>query len=361
MQSAIFQGIYGVNTSEPFSCPGLCRWPGSYTSLGFKAECRNVTQQTLSTQVCDVPADHLDEDMHHCNMTTPGGVTVRSFISPTSQSTGYYMNTTSLPIEPELAFADTFPEITRFAIYRATPDDDFYMRDTNITECSLYLTAYNYTDAKANGSDFSFTSRTEVDFGVTNPWFVWSGTPKGETGKLITNETTRGDVRIPALEIDIPNLQTLNSFFLSPAIVSEFIFGDLTTTGGDTNFGIEAALIGDVDLDYRFDKMATAMTDYVRYGPDTQIAVGEVIQSEPFVFIRWRYFALPIAIEALAIVFAVLSIFSNRRSRNVPLWKSSALAVLACQHNEQLELLQTTGKGIKEIQDEATTFRVQLQ
>lgn len=357
MQSAILQGLYGVNTTtEPFTCPGLCRWPGSYTSLGFKAECSNVTQQTLQTATCDGTPDVSQV----CNMTTPGGVMIRSIILSMSASTSYYMNTSSLVDTEDIntQLPDTFPEITRLAIFRSTPDLNFRMQDINITECSLYLTAYEYTDAKANGSEFSFASRTEVDFGVKNPWFVDYRYPVMiPWTQLATNESIRGDIRIPALEIDLPILQTLNSFLMSPLIVSEYVVGDFQ----NTNSGIYAALFGDVDLNDRFDKMATALTTYIRYSPSTQLVNGELIQSEPFVFIRWGYFAVPIAIEALAIVFAVLSIFNNRRSRNVPLWKSSALAVLACQHNEQLERLQTTGKGIKEIQDEAMTFKVQLQ
>jgi hypothetical protein len=231
------------------------------------------------------------------------------------------------------------------------------MQDINITECSLNLTAYEYTNAQANGSNFSFASRREVDFGKKDPWLgVLTGTTLG-WNRLFTKESTEDGVSIPALGIDYPNLQALGTFMTSASIVSEFIYGSVP----NANLGVAAALTGDVDLNARFDGMATAMTNYIRYGPNTQTAYGEVILSETFVSIRWGYFAVPIAIEALAIIFAILSIFSNRRSRNVPLWKSSALVVLASQHNEQLELLQTTGKGINEIQVEAKTFKVQLQ
>lgn len=356
MQSAVFQGLYGVNTTEPFTCPGVCRWPGSYTSLGFKAECRNVTQQTLQTATCSGEVGGPQQ----CNMTTPGEVMLGAHVALTDDATTYYMNTSSLlSLQGNgLHMPDTFPEITRFAIYRSTPDPSFVMQDINITECSLYLTAYEYTDAKANGSDFSFASRREVDFGVKNPWYEEDVEPYLSVAwlRLLTNESTRGDIHIPALEMDYPNLLTLETFLTSASIVSEFVVGYYE----NTNLGVAAALSGDVDLNDRFDGMATAMTNYIRYGPNTQVAYGEVIQSEPFVSIRWGYFAVPIAIEALAIVFAILSIVNNRRSRNVPLWKSSTLAVLACQHFEQLELLQTTDKGINEMQVEAKAFKVQL-
>ncbi|PTB39902.1 hypothetical protein M441DRAFT_142076 [Trichoderma asperellum CBS 433.97] len=359
MQNAIYQGLYGVKMTEPFNCPGVCTWPGSYTSLGFHAECRNVTQQTLQTARCAYDNENV---MRQCNMTTPGGVMVKSHHVDTDSGTTYYMNTSSLLYQYSQSGGSytpkqTFPEITRFAIYRSTVDYNFNMQNINVTECSLYITAYEYTDAKANGSDFSFASKREIDFGVKNPWHLAPPNSSINFQRIVTNETTRGGIQIPALEIDFPNLQTLATFLSSPSIVSEFVEGDFV----NTNLGIAAALYGDVNLSDRFDGMATAMTNYLRYGPNTQLALGEVIQSEPFVSIRWGYFAVPIATEALAIIFAILSIVSSRRSRGVPLWKSSTLAVLACQHNEQLELLQTTGKGINEIQAVAKRSKVQLQ
>lgn len=355
MQIAVFQGLYGIKPAESFTCPGVCRWNGTYVSVGFKADCKNVTQSTLQTAVCKGDEDSLRQ----CNMTTPGGVSIASRAMFTEYATAYYMNTTSLVDIPsnKETLPDTWPEITRFAIYRSTPDYNFRMRDINITDCSLSIAAYEYTDAKANGSDFSFTSRREVDFGMKNPWTLQGRTDDTAFQRIYTNESTKGGIQIPALEIDYPNIQTLETYLMSATIVSEFVEGDFT----NTNLGVAAALYGDVDIGDRFDGMATTMTDYLRYGPNTKSARGEVVQSEPFVFIRWWYFLLPVITEGIAIIFAILSIFSNRKSRCVPLWKSSTLAVLACNTNEQLGLLQTPGKGIKEIQAEAGGFNVQLE
>jgi hypothetical protein len=60
-------------------------------------------------------------------------------------------------------------------------------------------------------------------------------------------------------------------------------------------------------------------------------------------------------------VFAVLTIFSNRKDRHVPLWKTSTLAVLACQYEEQLGLLQGTVMDIKKLQESAGKAEVRLQ
>jgi hypothetical protein len=354
MQSAIIQGLYGINTTERFNCPGECRWTGPYITLGFKSECRNVTQETLQAATCVGEED----SRRQCNMTTPGGVNLATRYVYTELATAYYMNTSSLLMNTSTTeFPDTFPEITRFAIYRSTPDMNFRMHDINITDCSLFVTAYEYTGAKANGSDFSFDKTREINFGVKNPWTLGTEAVDMKFKHMHTNESTNGDTHIPTLEMSYASLAALETLFKSSTIVTEWVAGYFA----NTNLGVASALSGDVDLSDRFDKMATTMTNYLRYGPNTQSAYGEIVQSEPFVSIRWGYFVVPIVTEGFAILFAILSIVSNRRSRRVPLWKSSTLAVLACQHEERLGLLQTTGKDISEIQDEAKNAEVQLQ
>lgn len=354
MQSAILQALYGIDTTERFTCPGECRWTGPYITLGFKAECRNVTQATLQTAICVGE----DDSRRQCNMTTPGEVNLATRYVFTDLATEYYMNASSLLMNTSTTeLPDTFPEITRFAVYRSTPDMNFRMHDINITECSLFITAYEYTGAKANGSDFSFDITREVNFGVPNPWTLGSERTETKLKRMHTNESTSGDTHIPALEVSYASLAAIENLFKSSTIVTEWVAGNFV----NTNLGVASALTGDVDINDRFHKMATAMTNSLRYGPNTQSAYGEIVQGEPFVSIRWGYFVVPIVTEGFAILFAILSILGNRQSRRVPLWKSSTLAVLACQHEERLGLLQTTGRDISEIQDEAKKAEVQLQ
>ncbi|KFY08723.1 hypothetical protein V492_05970 [Pseudogymnoascus sp. VKM F-4246] len=340
MQSAIFQGLYDKQTTEAFTCPGVCRWTGSYISLGFKTECRNVTQETLQSATCDIT-------QHACNLTTPAGIDLTIRHADTDWATEYVMNVSSLVDTSRLGLWDTYPKTTLFAIYRSTPDSNsFLMENVNITDCSLSITAYEYTDATANGSDFS-ARRHEVDFGVKNPWTIMI--ERDRSGHIYTNESTVGSTHIPALGMTYRSLLALENFLQSTALATEWVAGNFD----NKNLGVAAALTGDVDLSDRFDKMATAMTDYLRYGENTQTAHGEMVRSEAFVSIRWEYFVVPMVTEGLAILFAILSIFSNRRSRRVPLWKSSTLAVLACQYEKRFGLLQATTTDIKEIEAES--------
>ncbi|KAF4210201.1 hypothetical protein CNMCM8980_004907 [Aspergillus fumigatiaffinis] len=349
MQSAVVQGLYGINTAATFSCPGECRWTGSYISLGFKSQCKNVTQETLRSAKCDG-----NEYSTQCNMTTPGGLGISTRYYFTDWATNYFLNASSmLGNLTSLALPDTFPEIARFAVYRSTPNFNLQPENINITECSLSLTAYKYIEAKSNGSDFSFGKIREVDFGGTNPWKRATG--EYEWGWLYTNESKTDN--IPALEILYYNLAALENFLVSPTIVTEWVEGNFE----NKNLGLAAALSGDVNIDERFQKMAASMTDYLRRGPNAEAAHGERIESQPFVSIRWPYFIPPLATELMAILFAVLTIFSNRKDCQVPLWKTSTLAVLACQHEKQLGLLHSTVKDIKELQESAGKTEVRLQ
>ncbi|KAL4886208.1 hypothetical protein BJY04DRAFT_229333 [Aspergillus karnatakaensis] len=363
MQSAVHQGLFGIQSSEPFNCPGACRWPGSYISVGFRTECKNVTQATLETVSCgrenpDDPTDSVDV----CTLKTPAGVDLVYHQVPTSGATTYTMNVATLL--PNTTLQDTFPELTRFAIFRSSHDGNYTMFDTNVTECSLFLTAYEYTDATADGNDFKFATRREVDFGVRNPWSYIQLTPGlFLTGKIGTNETVHNGVRIPALWVDYHGLKALQNFLTSYTFVSEWWDGSIRTVDRGLvwpNSGAVTALMGDTNITAQFESMATSMTDYLRYGPNKQNAVGEIVQSVPYVAIRWGYFVVPVVTEAFAILFAVLSIVNNRRSRRVPLWKSSTLAVLACRHEERSGLLHTQGKDLVELEADAGKVQARL-
>lgn len=177
-------------------------------------------------------------------------------------------------------------------------------------------------------------------------------------GHFYTNKLTRDNIHIPALGMSYASLSALQSFFQSSTIVAEWVAG----AHSNTNLGVAAAaLSGDVDIADRFTKMTTAMTTYLRYGPNSQAAYREVIQSESYISVRWGYFVIPISTEGFAILFAISRIFRNRRSCNVPLWKSSALAVLLYQHHQQLGILESTGKDIHEIHNETEEIKVRLQ
>jgi hypothetical protein len=112
------------------------------------------------------------------------------------------------------------------------------------------------------------------------------------------------------------SLVALQNIFQSSTFVTSWVEGNFQ----NTYLGFAAALSGiDVDVGERFANMAASMTHTVHYGPNMQLARGEVVQSVPYVSIRWGYFVVPVVTEGLAILFAIFSILSNSKSRNIPL------------------------------------------
>ncbi|KAL4880340.1 hypothetical protein BJY04DRAFT_228630 [Aspergillus karnatakaensis] len=349
MQSAVLQGLYAITSSALFSCPGMCQWTGSYVSLGFRSDCRDVTQDTLASQRCSGRTPII------CNMTTPGGLDVTTRTVDTDYATSYYMNATTFKaFEDGTQIPDEFPEIARFGVYRSTPDYNFQQEHINVTECSLALTAYNFTGAIANGSEFSFHTTQEVDLGDGTLWQANASSNLYADILYISESTVNNTPRLVFGQADLAALQ---NFLVSGTVVTEWVEGNFE----NHNFGLAAALAGNADIPKQFERMATSMTNYMRDGPNAQFATGERIDTVTFVEIQWEYFLGPLAIEALVIVFAISTIFTNRKSRRTPLWKSSALAVLACHHDRQLDVLESKVKDIKVIKKTAEKASVRMQ
>ncbi|KAJ3546417.1 hypothetical protein NM208_g2017 [Fusarium decemcellulare] len=347
MQSAILQGLLDIRSPQVFDCPGVCTWNDSYVSLGFKSSCKNVTAATLDTDVCDNDGGHLT-----CNMTTPGGIILTTHHGDTAYQTTFRLNGTSARDEQlrDESLQD-LPELIKIAVYRSTLNEVFNATDVNVTECSLSLAAYRYSDASANGTEFSFQHADEIDL----PRNYWSLQGDHYSALYRTNASKEED--LPGFTVRRLDLKNIQFFMTSDALVSEWVDGEL----GNMNYGVSAALMGDVDLPKRFAKMATSMTDYLRNGPNHKLAAGKRVESVTFVSIRWFWLIGPCIIEASALLFTLSTIVSSRRSRQVPLWKSSALAVLACWHDKDSEKIRSEFENLKGLDRAATRLNAQLE
>ncbi|KAK6591891.1 hypothetical protein H4I96_12168 [Botrytis cinerea] len=353
MEAAILQGVYNISTTPVFSCPGTCSWNSSYISIGFKSICENVTTTTLNTKTC---AFDNDTGITTCNMTTPKGIE----FSMESQSTNY---ATTLQLKDTLVPMTEIPELVNIAIYRSSINatgDIGEVWNENITECTLSITAYNYSGAYAQGNNFQFASVEEFEV----PKNLWNMSGNGgdsdfnnslEIGSIWTNGPTTGS---PRLVMGYGDVTSLRAYFRSDMILTEWRDG-----GGwlNTNYGISPALIGDTDLPGLFQKMAESMTDYVRSGPNHQLARGNSIESVIFISIRWSWLVGPVCVELAAVVFAIFTIFQSYRHREVPLWKSSVIAVLSCHHDKDFALIRNGSTSIKDIEQTAKISLVKLE
>ncbi|KAF5007531.1 hypothetical protein FDECE_6122 [Fusarium decemcellulare] len=354
MQSAILQGLYNISSPQDFTCPGSCEWSESYISLGFKTTCENVTITTLRTEKCVKPSSGV---ITFCNLTTPGGIRLSTQHVDTDSQTTFRFNASSTMDETAQKLPRDFPDLVRFAVYRATSDGNFNPTNINVTECALSLTAYEYSKGHANGSEFGFGSKKEISL----PHKRWNidGGMGGFNGSVWTNASKADG--LPELTLGWVDIKALQFYFQSEMISAEWVDGNYD----NVNPGISAALIGGVDLEQRFTMMSTSMTDYLRAGPNHKIAKGNRVQMVTYVSIRWPWLIGPAVIEITAVLFAIITIVRNRRSRGVPLWKSSALAVLACRHEkgvgDEVDWIRSDVKDIKKIEETAEHTSVRLE
>ncbi|KAF4947529.1 hypothetical protein FSARC_13947 [Fusarium sarcochroum] len=354
MQSAILQGLLDIRSPQEFECPGLCMWNASYVSLGFKSSCKNVTAVTLPTNVCE---EEKDQSIT-CNMTTPGGIILTTHHLSTDYSTTFRLNATSA-MDDGISMDDSLhdlPVFVKIAVYRSTLDQKgFDATNINVTECSLSLAAFRYSDAWANGTQFTFEHAEEIDL----PHHYWDSHDPGEAPDFekVYRVNASKTENLPEFNIRRLDVKNLQFFLRSGAFVTEWRDGNWK----NMEYGVSAALMGDVDLPDRFDKMATSMTDYLRNGPNRKLATGERIEVITWVSMRWAWLIGPCIIEASALLFTLFTILSNRRSRQVPLWKSSALAVLACLYDKDSGNIRSEVKSLKELDEDATRLIAKLE
>jgi hypothetical protein len=328
MQAAALQGLFNMTSSNVFSCPGLCSWDQRTVSLGFKTDCIDVTKETRESRSCANDEDENGTNTNVCEMETPNGVALVSREVFTSSGTSYVMNSTM----PEVDVADlvpkNFPTLMHFAVYQASLGANLETKDSAITQCSLSLTAFEYLNARANGSEFGFDQTREIDLGGDD--FTWEYRQEGGVYEQFFIEASQSK-QLPQLLVAKAEMSALQTFFQSSSIVSEWVEG-----GINKEVGVSAALKAmDVDVAERFEAMAARMTEYLRAGPNCQLAQGNKQESVAFVTVRWYWLAGPGAIELGAIIFVLVTMIANRSSRQVPLWKSSATAVLNCELEER--------------------------
>ncbi|RGP71229.1 hypothetical protein FLONG3_7179 [Fusarium longipes] len=339
-------GLYDMRSVPLFECGGACVWRDSYISLGFKSTCENVTVSTLKTETCVGPHKQGTDFVHHCNMTTPGGIKLDTQYA-TDFLTTFRINATATTALEN--FNKPLADIARIAVYRSTWGDPF--GDVNITECAVAFTAFEYSKAEANGSTFSFGKVDEID--IRNLGWSWEG-PRTDFS-LVSNKSTTPN--LPQFKISSVEIEALQEFFQSVTFKSEFLDGRYF----NTNSGLSAALAGGVDLPRAFDNMAAAMTEYIRSGPNMKLAQGVRRESELFVLVRWYWLIGPVLLELAALTFAIFSIVGTARKHEVPLWKSSALVLLNCRHNMTAGTIHGEFQDVKELERIARISKARLE
>ena len=158
-------------------------------------------------------------------------------------------------------------------------------------------------------------------------------------------------MNLPQLKIATTEISAMRSYFGSNLISTTWLDG---IDAGD-NFGTTSwALKGHVDLKERFAEMAREMTDYVRSRPNTRSAFGHRKENRVYVSIKWFWLIGPAAMEIASLVLSTITIIRQKRQSWIPLWKTSALAVLIHELDRNNGLIASRIKSVEEVEDIST-------
>ncbi|KAI1310670.1 hypothetical protein F5Y03DRAFT_403049 [Xylaria venustula] len=338
IRSAIMRGVFGIGSSPEWTCPGVCAWESTYQSIGFISSCENVTQATAKTKRCSKFGSKIT-----CNMTTPGGVTLSTNHVRGVSTTLLDLNTTW-----SLDFLNTTPgavvssDLVKIGVFRATGRQDLAYNDAeiigeNVTECTLSLIMHQFEGIWANGTSNTFGLITPFSLGPgywTNTQ-NFSGAPQGNAlnSAFFYNTTAKGQHLPVTVTICQQDLINMLEFFDSSSFRSHMVSGVTSTENGA---GV-ALLNADISTIMRF--MADGMSQYVRAGTNNRKpASGFQISKVIFVNILWQWMTLPLVVYFLAIIFILSVMWKNHLGR-IPLWRSSALALILHDYDKERQLL----------------------
>ncbi|KAH8205578.1 hypothetical protein TruAng_000284 [Truncatella angustata] len=324
MRGAVTKALYNMDITPEFNCSSTCMWNGVYNTLGFNYKCENVTAVTLETRQCQ----HPSPSFYNCSMTTPGNTTIKTnFIQTQEQTTKFISSSTHSSWS--LRGWQWYPGITdqgldfvHIAQYLVEPDiNKFDTFAPNITECTISMAAWSLSDAVARGNSFD-TNKTEIALGQNLSIRSCERITDKRCQYAQLNATENG----LSFEINMYDWMAITAFITSQLSDIEEKTTEVLSDWEKEASPILASSAGDI-TDW-VPRMTQSMTDTLRSGTNKQLAYGSSLESIVYVQVTWVWAILPFATEICALILLVLTIWESRASRGIPLWKSSAVAML---------------------------------
>ncbi|QYS94323.1 hypothetical protein H0G86_001660 [Trichoderma simmonsii] len=365
LANAILRGIYQSSWPPAFNCTSNCTWDQHYLTLGFSSACFNVTEETVATLECDT-GEYWPGP---CRMNTPrGGV---QFNFNVLQNPPMMINSSEVKYQPftNLVMDNKSKFIKDSDLFAASiwtrPDANFdsvsladykkiLLQESMVVECTLGITMYNYSDISSFSNTFNIATTEEIPIGNYSGYTLRKDRESEAHLTTWWNDTGPG---LPDIYLSSRFLDILIMFMKSGAFSGTFY--PYNSPRDDVCLGATLAF-GNGSLEVAsniFDRIAMSLTDMIRQGDSMQIAQGKTSQAVVFIRVRWRWLILPLAVHFLGAIALVGTIIG--RSRDVPLWKGSALAVL--YHSVDKDgVLGTQVKNLEEL-DKVKGIQVMLE
>lgn len=223
------------------------------------------------------------------------------------------------------------------------------LENSTVVECTLSIAVYNYSNISFISNNFNIGSSKKTPLGsVTNetkiqPSECDKGTCSQFDSLLWWNDTGPG---IPNVSFSATDLSIVTRFFGSEAFSGSVGLFDDQSKGSTTAFG-DGSL---KTVSGILDNMAQSLTDMVREKGTVQVAQGLTSQAVVYMRVQWLWLILPIALQVFGVLALIGALVGRTRTKDVPLWKGSALAVL--YHSVDKDgVLGTRVKDLQELED----------
>ncbi|KAK4222884.1 hypothetical protein QBC38DRAFT_374273 [Podospora fimiseda] len=323
MQGAIYRGVFRLQNPPVFQCnASRCIWDDPVATLGFQSICSDVSEETFRNANESLWGNFAGKGQ---NLTTPGGITLPATFSPTSFQTAVTIGAKSLlsstVTDPNTTLVN--PDLVRIALFKtATNDSNYvvYLNTSRVFECDLKMVAYHYTNVSSSGPHLTIVRTDTIPL---SPGIATKDT-RFESGKIYNGVEYRQE-NLPTLKVSLAEMRAVTALFTSSRF-SGSIFKGLAPLSAPSGMG--DAFRTDWQIPAIFENMAQSMTDQLRSSYPER-AYGVSVNQTIFVHVYWEWMILPLIVEVVSIAFVVTVLIKSRKAKDVQLWKSSAVAILA--------------------------------
>lgn len=376
IRANVLGALYNSKIPPVFNCTSSCTWNGTYVTLGFGHECRDVTEAAAANRSCidgdpwhsPDPVDPYDGKVSQdCNMTTPGGVLLRSDHFPvfdgTWHTTRKYVSIASSSNYQNWNFRDpkhgkSHSSLVTLAQYERDPAflHGGELKE-NVTECEVSVVAWRYSGVAVQGNELAIANREKISLDNAGdailPFENFSYT-------LSFNKTG-----LQPMEISVWDWKGLDSFLVNLLSDISSVVGSQPFRETDDKPPVFAASVSGGDISIWVARMTEAMTSALQAGPNQQLMEGMSRDVVIFVQVDWLWYGLPLVVEVGSAILLSFAIWQSRSRRGIPLWKTSALAQWAYrpEQAEDRVIRLTLEEGLPDlhaVEKEAKLWKIQV-
>lgn len=311
---AALSGIYGVQSTPPFSCPGAnCTFPDFQTMGICPRVCTDVTAQTVKTCDNDCANRTNSNELSNCTYTTPSGFSLYAYsFFNAHQGWGYSTINTTVNMQADNV---TAASLLAMGVITFNNSIEIAQAESNACEVSWQDTIKAY-DCFLDLCAISYENYSYVDGSLQDGTIRTSGLNKTDmVGYTLLYET---------LDKDFPGNQ---SYYFN-ANDAEEILAELQTffntafESQDVTSVFQNALYNSGNVSRSMDYAAQAITYRIMQGPNTTMVYGNVTETETYIHVQWPWLSLTFVLVIFSTILLCVIIIITHKVHQMA-WKSS--------------------------------------